>query len=256
MRIFIGQIAALFILFAVFTPLERIFALHREKKIFRNGFRTDILHFLFNRFLTDIGSFVVIVVIAVSLSRLVSPHLQSAVAAQPFIFQFLEAVLIVNICGYFAHRLAHTVPFLWKFHTVHHSSKELDWLAAARLHPLDQIFSRAVMFVPLFILGFTKEVFGVYLVFALLHGIFIHSNVRFRFKFLRGILTTPAYHHWHHSNHTVAHNKNFAGQLPVLDILFGTFYYPKEITPLRYGIDEPLPDGYFKQLKYPFAKVK
>lgn len=254
MKIFLGQIIALFILFVIFTPIERVFARHKEKKIFRQGFRTDILHFMFNRFLIDAGSFIAIVIIAVLFSWLISSQFQALVASQPFWLQFLEAVLIVNICGYFAHRLVHTIPFLWKFHAVHHSSRELDWLAAARVHPLDQIFIRAFAIIPIYILGFTKEVFGAYLIVALFHGIFIHSNVRFKFNFLRGIITTPEYHHWHHSNHTSARNKNFAGQLPILDMLFGTYYHPKEKVPKTYGINEPLPKGYLAQLKYPFVK--
>ncbi len=256
MKIFVGQIVALFVLFVIFTPIERIFALHKEKKIFRKGFRTDVFHFLFNRFLTDIGTFIAVVIIAVSLSWFVSKDFQALLASQPFWLQFLEAVLIVNICGYFAHRLAHTVPFLWKFHSVHHSSEELDWLAAARLHPIDQIVSRSIAIVPLYILGFTKEVFGAYIVLALFHAIFIHSNVRFKFRFLRGIIATPEYHHWHHSNHEEALNKNFAGQLPILDILFGTFYHPKEKVPKTYGINEPMPKGYLAQLKHPFVKPR
>jgi sterol desaturase/sphingolipid hydroxylase (fatty acid hydroxylase superfamily) len=143
---------------------------------------------------------------------------------------------------------------LWKFHAVHHSSENLDWLASARLHPLDQIFSRAVMFVPLYVLGFTKEVFGAYIFFAIIHGIFIHSNVRFRLKFLRNIITTPEYHRWHHSNHAEARNKNFAGELPILDKIFGTFYLPKEKVPNIYGISTPIPQSYLAQLKFPFKK--
>jgi sterol desaturase/sphingolipid hydroxylase (fatty acid hydroxylase superfamily) len=254
MKILVGQIVALFILFVIFTPTERVFALHKEKKIFRQGFHTDILHFLFNRFLIDIGSFITIVFIAISLSWLISPEFQAAIAAQPFFLQFLEAVLIVNICAYFAHRLVHTIPFLWKFHSVHHSSEQLDWLAAARVHPLDQIFIRSFAIIPIYIMGFTKEVFGAYLVIALFHGIFIHSNVRFKFKFLRGILTTPEYHHWHHSKHPEAENKNFAGQFPILDILFGTYYLPKEKVPETYGINEKIPKGYLAQLKFPFIR--
>lgn len=254
MKIFAGQIIALFIFFVIFTPLEIIFALHKEKKIVRKGFRTDIFHFLFNRLLIDIGSFLAIVFIAVSFSWLISKDLQTSVAEQPFLFQFLEAVLIVNICGYFAHRLAHTIPFLWKFHSIHHSSEELDWLSAARVHPLDQIFTRAFAFVPIYIMGFTKEVFGAYIIIALLHAIFIHSNLNFKLKYLRGIITTPQYHHWHHSNHSEALNKNFAGQFPILDILFGTFYHPKGKVPKTYGLNESIPKGYLAQLKYPFTK--
>ncbi|MEZ5427801.1 MAG: sterol desaturase family protein [Pyrinomonadaceae bacterium] len=252
MKIIFGPIIALFVLFVIFAPIERMFALHKEQKIFRKGWRTDILHFFFNRFLIDIGSFIAVVVLAVSFYWMVSPDLQAAVAAQPFVFQFIEAVLIVNLAGYFAHRLAHTVPFLWKFHSVHHSSAELDWLASARLHPFDQIFLRSMMFVPLYVLGFTKEVFGVYIFLALAQGIFNHSNVRFRFGFLKWIITTPEYHHWHHSNDPEARNKNFAGQLPVLDMLFGTIYLPENKRPETYGTSDPIPNGYLAQLRYPF----
>ncbi len=256
MRVIFGQIIALFVLFVIFAPLERIFALHKEQKIFRKGWRTDILHFLFNRFLVDIGSFIVVVILAVFFRSFINTDFQNAVAAQPFLLQFVEAFLIVNICGYFSHRLSHTVPFLWKFHAVHHSSENLDWLASARLHPLDQIFSRIVMFVPLYILGFTKEVFGAYIFFALVHAIFIHSNVRFRLNFLRYIITTPVYHRWHHSNDPQARNKNFAGELPVLDYIFGTMYLPKEKMPQTYGISEPIPQSYAAQLKFPFSAIK
>ena len=242
-------------LFVVFTPLERIFALHKDKKIFRNGFRTDVFHFLFNRFLIDVFGFLAIVIVAVVFSLLVSERLQSAVAAQPLLIQTLEAIAIGNVFAYLAHRLKHEIPFLWRFHSIHHSSEALDWLAAARTHPFDQVFSNALIFVPLYILGFTVEVFGAYLVFSLFHGILLHSNVRFKLNFLRGILATPQYHHWHHSNHPAARNKNYAGQFPVLDIIFGTYYFPKEITPFVYGIDEDMPKGYLAQLRQPFRRV-
>lgn len=255
MRVFFGQFIALFVLFVIFAPVERMFALRQEQKIFRKGWRTDILHFLFNRFLVDVGSFLAVVILAVLFHRFVNSEFQTAVAAQPFLLQFIEAILIVNVGAYFAHRLAHTIPFWWKFHAVHHSSDQLDWLASARLHPLDQVFSRAIAFVPLFIFGFTREVFGAYIFLALAQGIFNHSNVRFRFGFFKWIITTPEYHHWHHSNDPAARNKNFAGQFPVLDLIFGTMYLPEDKRPETYGTDDPVPNGYLAQLRYPFRKV-
>ncbi|MCW5961147.1 MAG: sterol desaturase family protein [Pyrinomonadaceae bacterium] len=251
----VGQVVGFVVLLAVFTTLERAFALHKEQSVFRKGWRTDVAHFFLNRFLIDAGSFVVVVILAILLRWAVNGELQNFVAGQPWIVQFLEAVLIVNVVGYFAHRLSHTIPFLWKFHAIHHSSENLDWLAAARVHPVDQIISRAMMFVPLYVLGFSKEVFGAYVFFALLHAIFIHSNVRFRFKFLRGIITTPEYHRWHHSNHPEARNKNFAGELPLIDKIFGTYYLPEDNNAKKYGTDEPVPQGYFSQMKYPFRKT-
>lgn len=255
MELIVGQFAGLFIFFVIFTPLERIFALHREQRIFREGWRTDVVHFLLNRFLVDAGSFVVIVVLAIFWHWVINPEFQARVAAQPAILQFLEAVLLIDVLGYFYHRLCHTSPLLWKFHAVHHSSEKMDWLAAARVHPLDQIFARAFVFVPLYALGFNEKTFGAVVVVFVFQGIFLHSNVRFRFRFLRWIIATPEYHHWHHSNDPQARNKNFAGQLPILDWLFGTLYLPKNKMPQTYGISEPMPKGYFAQLKFPFRKI-
>lgn len=253
MKEIIEQFAALFVFFVIFTPLERFFALREEQKIFREGWRTDIIHFLLNRFLIDGGSLVVIGILAVFFHWIINPGFQARVASQPFLLQFLEAILIVDISAYFYHRLSHTCPLLWKFHAIHHSSAQMDWLASVRVHPLDQIFPRVVMFVPLYALGFTKETFGAYLFFAVPVAFFIHSNVRLRFGFLRWIIVTPEYHHWHHSNDPEARNKNFSGQLPFLDWLFGTLYLPKNKRPESYGISEPMPKGYLAQLKFPFT---
>jgi sterol desaturase/sphingolipid hydroxylase (fatty acid hydroxylase superfamily) len=78
--------------------------------------------------------------------------------------------------------------------------------------------------------------------------------VRFRWRRLSYFVTTPEQHHWHHSNEKEAFDKNFAGQLPLLDMLFGTFYLPKDKRPTRYGIDAEMPAGYWRQLKYPLQK--
>jgi sterol desaturase/sphingolipid hydroxylase (fatty acid hydroxylase superfamily) len=147
---------------------------------------------------------------------------------------------------------------LWRFHKVHHSITELDWLAAARLHPVDQAFGRACIVVPLFALGFTRGTFGALLVVFTLQAIFIHANVRFTFGRLRYVFATPEFHHWHHSADPRAYNSNFAGELPVLDKVFGTLHLPARDGsegarwPDAYGIAEPAPAGYFRQLSWPF----
>jgi sterol desaturase/sphingolipid hydroxylase (fatty acid hydroxylase superfamily) len=237
---------------AIFIPLERLFALHRPQKIFRRGWRTDVTHFLFTRSLSNAFTFVIVGTLIVLLHGLISPAFQRAVAEQSRSLQFVEALLIANIGAYAGHRLSHTVPFLWRFHAVHHSSSELDWLAAARVHPLDQIVTKALTIVPLYLLGFSKATFGAYIGVATVHAVFIHANVRFKFGPLRWIIGTPAFHHWHHSADKEAFNKNFAGELPLLDLLFGTFHLPKDRMPKTYGTSDPVPLGYFGQLGYPF----
>lgn len=252
-RMFFGFL----VLFFVFVPLERIFARRKEQKIFRQGFGGDVIHFFVNHLLIQIGLFFVLGLLLLVLDRfLVSPAFQARVAAQPGWLQFLEAVLLAGLGGYLGHRLTHQIPWLWKFHAVHHSIEEMDWLASARLHPIDQIFTRALAIIPLYLMGFTKETFGAYLGISTFWAIFIHSNVRFRFRPLRYLISSPEYHHWHHSAEPEARDKNFAGMFPLFDLLFGTFYLPKDKSPKTYGIDTPVPTGYIQQMLYPFRSKK
>jgi sterol desaturase/sphingolipid hydroxylase (fatty acid hydroxylase superfamily) len=240
----------------IFIPLERLLPLRRDQRIFRKGWATDVVHFIFTRTLSDIAAFVFVGGLIVLAHSLVSPAFQHAVAAQSKLLQLFEAVLIANVGGYFGHRLSHQVPFLWKFHKLHHSISEMDWLAAARVHPLDQIVTKSLTIVPLYLVGFSKGTFGAYIIFAVFWAILIHANVKVQAGPLRWVFATPQFHHWHHSNDAEAYNKNFAAELPLLDILFGTFYLPKDKMPRTYGLSEIVPNGYLKQLVYPFHRKR
>src|SRR4051812_25746588 len=155
----------------IFIPLERLFTLHRQQKIFRRGWVTDIAHFLFTRALANGIAFIIVGALILLLHGFVSPAFQSAIGSQNRLLQFAEALLIANVGGYFGHRLEHQIPFLWRFHSIHHSIAEMDWLAAARLHPLDQVVSKALTIVPLYLMGFSKATFGVYLGLATFHAV-------------------------------------------------------------------------------------
>ena len=129
----------------------------------------------------------------------------------------------------------------------------MDWLAASRIHLVDAVVTRAVGFVPLYVLGFAPGPVYAYLVFVSFHAIFVHANVRFRFDRLAHVLGTPRFHHWHHAAEPQAVDRNFAIHLPVLDRLLGTLYLP-ERWPARYGVaGDPVPDHYLGQVVYPFT---
>ena len=137
-------------------------------------------------------------------------------------------------------------------HAIHHSCERLDWLASARLHLGDIVVTRAVTFIPLFLLGFANGAIFAYLVFVSFHAIFIHANVNFRFGWLDWVIATPRFHHWHHGAAPEAVDKNFAVHLPVLDLVFGTLLLPKGRWPESYGIaGNPVPENYFTHAVYP-----
>ncbi|BCM18527.1 sterol desaturase family protein [Mesorhizobium sp. J8] len=85
-------------------------------------------------------------------------------------------------------------------------------------------------------------------------SVFIHSNTRIKFGPLRWLIASPQFHHWHHANDRQAYDKNFAAQLPVLDLIGGTLFMPPHM-PEKYGVDEPVPQLYHRQLVYPFVNA-
>jgi sterol desaturase/sphingolipid hydroxylase (fatty acid hydroxylase superfamily) len=247
-RVVIG----LLVVAAVFVPMERLFAL-RPQRVLRAGWKTDLVHFVVDGALTTIGLVLVVVVVGGLLRALVPDSLRHAIGEQPAAAQFALGLVIAEIGGYWGHRASHRVPWLWRFHRLHHSIEEMDWLAAARLHPVDQVFTRSCFVVPLFALGFSRATFGAFLVFAGFQALFVHANVRVPFGPLRYVVATPQFHHWHHAAEPDAYDSNFAGELPVLDAVFGTLRMPGH-WPERYGIEERAPGAYLHQLAWPFRE--
>ena len=171
----------------------------------------------------------------------------------PFVVQVLIAILAADLGITLVHLASHKIGLLWRFHAVHHSIEEMDWLAAGRLHPLDSAFTTACFLTPLIVLGYDGGVFAGATVFITALAIFQHANVRLRFPGLRWVINTPQWHHWHHSAHREALNKNFG--LPVVDLLFGTAHLPKGVYATEFGIPDPVPEAsYARQMVYPFTR--
>ncbi|HZE97287.1 MAG TPA: sterol desaturase family protein [Planctomycetota bacterium] len=244
----------LFLLAVLFVPMERLFS-RRDQPVFRPGWTTDLAHFLVSHVAVQLLMLLTLTPATVLFRFLLDGALQRAVSAQPGWIQFLEIVLLADLAEYWTHRLFHRVGFLWKFHAIHHSSQSMDWLAGSRLHLVDIVITRALAFVPLYALGFSRSPVYAYLVFVGMHAVFLHANVRFRFGRLAQVIGTPRFHHWHHSPRREALNRNFAIHLPVLDRVFGTLYLPGEDWPESYGIEgNPVPEGYGAQLVHPFRR--
>lgn len=236
------------LLFVVFVPLEKLFALRRQKT-FRPGLLTDLTHLLVNSVLTAVAVVVLVVAAAIPFVWLRNLDLVGGLPAWAGV---TLAAVLVAVANYWGHRLTHGVPFLWRFHSVHHSIEQMDWVASGRLHPLDQAFTQAFTVFPLVLLGYGAGVFGGVAVFITLLALFQHANVRLRFPGLRWVINTPEWHHWHHAVDDGARDKNFG--LPVVDKLFGTAYLPKGARPVAFGTRAPVPaDGYLRHLAYPFT---
>jgi sterol desaturase/sphingolipid hydroxylase (fatty acid hydroxylase superfamily) len=190
-------------------------------------------------------------------SNLEISHLQSVIAAQPGWLQFIEIMFVTDFVQYWMHRSFHRVPFLWRFHAVHHSAQAMDWLAGSRMHVLEIIVLRGLTVIPMHLLGFSQPVIYAYLIGVYLYSTYIHANVRFDVEWIKPIIVTPRFHHWHHGIEKEAIDVNFAIHFSFLDKLFGTYNMPKGLWPKGYGVaTSPVPSGYFKQMLYPFVKSK
>lgn len=237
---------------AVFIPMERLFARLPEQPVFRRGWVTDATYFFISTLAVQVTTILTLKPATVLFSWMVSPTVHAFVQSIPWIVQFLVIMFAVDLVQYWLHRTFHTVPFLWKFHAVHHSTDAMDWLASSRLHVIEQVITRACTFLPAYVLGFSDVPVFAYIIFITFHSTFIHANVRWDFGPLRYLFVSPQFHHWHHAIEREAIDKNFAVHFPFLDLLFGTWYLPKE-WPTGYGIHDQVPKGWLRQLIYPFT---
>jgi len=240
------------VLALLFVPMERIFARLRAQPTFRAEWRTDLVYFAVSHLLVQVTVLLTLAPATLLFAWAVDPRVQAAVRAQPLGLQLVEIVVVADLAEYVVHRAFHRVPWLWRFHAIHHSARALDWLAASRLHLVDIVVTRGLSFVPLYLLGFAPAALYGYLIFVSFHAVFIHANVRFRFRAIEWLLVTPRFHHWHHADAPEAVDRNFAVHLPLLDRLFGTCYFPDGRWPESYGLaDRSVPAGWLRQLGWP-----
>jgi len=239
----------------IYVPLERLWPQYPEQGTFRKEWMLDVAYFMSTHLPIQVLSFLVLLPATQAVKYLGVPALQHASARLPWLLQFLLAVVIADLAEYFIHLALHKVPFLWRFHAVHHSSKALDWIAGSRSHFVDDTLVRGFILVPL-MFGFSQSIIFAYLIFVTLHATWTHCNFGPNAKWIEKYLVMPRYHHWHHTSQKEGIDKNFAIHFPWIDKIFGTYYYPEE-WPLRYGLDgEEISPSFLGQTIEPFLMKK
>jgi len=249
----------LVILTVIFAPLERLFALYPQK-LFRKAILTDLGYYFLNSVVTGFVLSLPLALLAWAVHRFIPVSFTSTVAALPLWVRIALSALIGELGFYWGHRWSHELPLLWRFHAIHHSAEHVDFLVNTRAHPVDMVITRLCGLIPLFILGLASPVRGssslvpvLVVLVGTLWGFFIHANLRWRFGPLEWLIATPAFHHWHHTNDGPdVVNKNYSPLLPVMDLIFGTLYLPRDGQPKRYGIDQPVAPALMAQLLDPF----
>jgi sterol desaturase/sphingolipid hydroxylase (fatty acid hydroxylase superfamily) len=252
--------AWLVLLLIVFVPLERIFGHRGAQKVFRRSLGADVFYYFLNGILPKLLMIIPLTVLAAGLHRLVPLAFYSSVAAMPLWLRLAAALVVNEIGGYWGHRWSHEIPFLWRFHVIHHSAEEMDWLVTTKAHPVDLFFTHFCALVPLYVTGLAQPLgnradFAPMAVTAITMywAYFIHANLNWRFGFLEWLISTPGFHHWHHTNDGPdVLNKNYAATFPWMDKCFGTLHLPKE-WPRKYGSDTQVAPDVTGQLLDPMT---
>ncbi len=243
----------LLICILVLTPIEHLLPLYKQAQFPRRGWLTDMGHLFLSGILIRFGMMILISGSAAIGAMAVPSGVQAWVGGLPLWLQVILASLIADLGVYLGHRAMHEIPGLWHFHAVHHSSENLDWLAAYRVHPVDQMIIKGASLIPMYALGFSAEALLIAVIIYKWQALLEHANIRIPLGPLRFVLVGPEFHHWHHANERDARDKNFSAQFPLWDILFNTLHLPGRM-PQRYGVDDPVPSTWMGQIAYPFRR--
>jgi len=237
----------------IYVPIERLWPQYKDQGAFRDQWTLDVVYFMSTHLPIQVLSFLVLLPATQVTRYLAVPSVAQFIAKMPWLIQLLLAIVVADFAEWTIHRAFHKVPFLWRFHSIHHSSRALDWIAGSRSHFVDDTLVRGFILVPL-MLGFSQNIILAYLVFVTLHATWTHCNFGPNVAWLEPYVVMPRYHHWHHSSQKEAIDRNFAIHFPWIDRLFGTYYFPK-VWPETYGLaGEEIPRGFIRQTFEPFIK--
>ncbi|MET0892064.1 MAG: sterol desaturase family protein [Pseudoxanthomonas sp.] len=141
----------------------------------------------------------------------------------------LVGLLVYQACAYGWHRAIHAHDWAWRgFHQMHHSAERLDTLSAFWFSPLETAGWTAVASIALtLVVGLSPQATTVALLSASLLAMFTHTNVRTP-RWLGYLVERPESHSWHHARGR--HRDNYS-ELPIFDMLFGTFRNPRDFAP-------------------------
>ena len=173
------------------------------------------------------------------------------------------AILLVDFLAWLHHLIRHKVGLFWRFHMVHHSQSKMNLFTDARVHPVDSLIAKTLVFIPLFMFENAFPAMLAFATFLSCYTKFYHANIRMNFGLLRYVLVTPQSHRVHHSFDASHQDKNFGVFLCIWDRIFHTHFDPAEVFPETGIQDEKFPleskFGLFsmlgsaiKQLIYPF----
>jgi sterol desaturase/sphingolipid hydroxylase (fatty acid hydroxylase superfamily) len=233
--------------------LELAFPWRKNQAKIRKDFWLDGFYMFFNFFIFSIAIEGIYNILGLLFAALIN------ISEWNMWMQLFVFFVILDFVQWFTHVLLHKYPFLWKFHKVHHSVKEMGFAAHLRYHWMENILYKPLKTFGVMILGgFEPEQAYIVHFFAITIGHLNHSNVKITWGPLKYIFNNPVMHLYHHAS-VLPEGKygvNYGISLSLWDYIFKTNYIPEESGTIEIGFegDDKFPKDFIGQNLYGFKK--
>ena len=248
--------------------LEIFFPWRKNQAIFRKDFWLDTFYMFFNFFLLNL---IILIAFSNSVENIFKDFLDVfgiaiqnlkilEINALPYGLGLVVFFIVSDFVQWNTHRLLHRVPFLWDFHKVHHSVKEMGFAAHLRYHWMEPVVYKSLLYIPIALIGgFEAQDVAIVHFFALTVGHINHANLGWDYGPFKYLFNNPKMHIWHHAKELPEHVRygaNFGLTLSIWDYLFKTDYIPHNGRDIELGFarDEDFPTDFLSQELYPLKK--
>ncbi len=180
----------------------------------------------------------------------------------PFYMEIILAVVLLDLALYWQHVASHRIPFIWRFHRVHHADRDMDASTGVRFHPIESAMSMLYKCVVVIVVGPAVIAVVIFEIILNASALFNHANVRlpkWLDRIVRTLVVTPDMHSVHHSVLPNETNSNYGFFLSVWDKIFGSYIANPKLNPDSINIGLPIyqskkPSSLVWSLKLPFKK--
>ncbi|MFV0248005.1 MAG: sterol desaturase family protein [Tenacibaculum sp.] len=248
--------------------LELLFPWRKNQQAFRKDFWLDTFYMFFNFFLLNL---IVLAALSDTASQLINDLLKLIglsisdfklfdINSLPYLLKLFIFFICIDFVQWFTHVMLHRLDFLWNFHKVHHSVKQMGFAAHFRYHWMEPVVYNSMKYIPLAIMGgFTVQDVAIVHFFNIAVGHLNHANINLDYGFLKYILNNPKMHIWHHAKQLPSNRKygvNFGITLSLWDYIFKTNYMPYNGRDIELGFedDDKFPKNFIRQELYPLKK--
>ncbi len=164
--------------------------------------------------------------------------------------------LYIDCAKYWMHRLSHRIPLLWAVHSFHHSAERLTFATGARHHWMEEIVLAPLVFLTVTLFQAPEHIMSMALLLSQVQDASQHLNYKIAWHRVGIWVNTPWWHRIHHSVEPKHYDKNFSVAFPIMDVIFGTAYYPAPDEYPKTGLRPRQNPHLWEGIVWPFRRRK